>query len=136
MSMSSYFAQAESLDAANPLAPARQLFDLPSDQRYFLGNSLGPLTHAAREAVNQAVNVEWKIGLVRTWHDGDWFSLAAATGNRIAHIIGAPSGSVVAGDSTSIALFKVLSAAAQKNATPTRNVLLCDINNFPTDRYD
>ncbi|MEY3595447.1 MAG: hypothetical protein RL576_861, partial [Actinomycetota bacterium] len=25
--MSSYFAQAESLDAANPLAPARQLFD-------------------------------------------------------------------------------------------------------------
>ena len=135
MSMSSYFAQAESLDAANPLAPARQLFDLPSDQRYFLGNSLGPLTHAAREAVNQAVNAEWKTGLVRTWHDGDWFSLAAATGNRIAHIIGAPSGSVIAGDSTSIALFKVLSAAAQKNATPTRNVLLCDINNFPTDRY-
>jgi kynureninase len=135
MSMSSYFAQAKSLDAANPLAPARQLFDLPSDQRYFLGNSLGPLTHAAREAVNQTVNAEWKTGLVRTWHDGDWFSLAAATGNRIANIIGAPSGSVVAGDSTSIALFKVLSAAAQKNATSTRNVLLCDINNFPTDRY-
>ena len=71
MSMSSYFAQAESLDAANPLAPARQLFDLPSDQRYFLGNSLGPLTHAAREAVNQAVDSEWKTGLVCTWHDGD-----------------------------------------------------------------
>ena len=135
MSMSSYFAQAESLDAANPLAPARQLFDLPSDQRYFLGNSLGPLTHAAREAVNQAVNVEWKTGLVRTWHDGDWFDIASTTGNRIAHIIGAPSDSVVAGDSTSIALFKVLSAAAQKNATPMRNVLLCDVNNFPTDRY-
>ncbi len=135
MSLSSYFAQAENLDAANPLAAARQLFDLPDDQRYFLGNSLGPLTHTAREAVSQAVDSEWKTGLVRTWHDGDWFDLATATGNRIAHIIGAPSDSVIAGDSTSIALFKVLSAAAQKNATATRNVLLCDINNFPTDRY-
>ena len=135
MSLSPYFAQAETLDAANPLAAARQLFDLPDDQRYFLGNSLGPLTHTAREAVSQAVDSEWKTGLVRTWHDGDWFDLATATGNRIAHIIGAPSDSVIAGDSTSIALFKVLSAAAQKNATATRNVLLCDINNFPTDRY-
>lgn len=135
MSLSSYFAQAETLDSANPLAAARHLFDLPNDQRYFLGNSLGPLTHTAREAVSQAVDTEWKTGLVRTWHDGDWFDLAQATGNRIAHIIGAPSDSVVAGDSTSIALFKVLSAAAQKNATQTRNVLLCDINNFPTDRY-
>jgi len=135
MSLSSYFAQAETLDSANPLAAARLLFDLPNDQRYFLGNSLGPLTHAAREAVSQAVDSEWKTGLVRTWHDGDWFDLATETGNRIAHIIGAPSDSVIAGDSTSIALFKVLSAAVQKNATTTRNVLLCDINNFPTDRY-
>ena len=135
MSLSSYFAQAENFDAANPLAAARQLFDLPDDQRYFLGNSLGPLTHTAREAMSQAVDSEWKTGLVRTWHDGDWFDLATATGNRIAHIIGAPSNSVIAGDSTSVALFKVLSAAVQKNATPTRNVLLCDINNFPTDRY-
>ena len=135
MLLSSYFAQAETLDSANPLAAARLLFDLPNDQRYFLGNSLGPLTHAAREAVSQAVDSEWKTGLVRTWHDGDWFDLATETGNRIAHIIGAPSDSVIAGDSTSIALFKVLSAAAQKNATTTRNVLLCDINNFPTDRY-
>ncbi|MBJ7460878.1 MAG: aminotransferase class V-fold PLP-dependent enzyme [Ilumatobacteraceae bacterium] len=135
MSLNSYFAQAETLDSANPLAAARHLFDLPNDQRYFLGNSLGPLTHAAREAVSQAVDSEWKTGLVRTWHDGDWFDLATETGNRIAHIIGAPSDSVIAGDSTSIALFKVLSAAVQKNATTTRNVLLCDINNFPTDRY-
>ena len=135
MSLNSYFAQAENFDAANPLAAARLLFDLPDDQRYFLGNSLGPLMHTAREAVSQAVDSEWKTGLVRTWHDGDWFDLATATGNRIAHIIGAPSNSVIAGDSTSVALFKVLSAAVQKNATPTRNVLLCDINNFPTDRY-
>lgn len=135
MSLNSYFAQAENFDAANPLAAARLLFDLPDDQRYFLGNSLGPLTHTAREAVSQTVDSEWKTGLVRTWHDGDWFDLATATGNRIAQIIGAPSDSVIAGDSTSIALFKVLSTAVQKNATPTRNVLLCDINNFPTDRY-
>jgi len=135
MSLNSYLAQADALDTANPLAPARAHFDLPANQKYFLGNSLGPLTHTARNAVSEAVDSEWKTGLVRTWHDGDWFDIAAATGNKIAHIIGAPHGSVIAGDSTSIALFKVLAAAVQKNTTATRDVLLCDINNFPTDRY-
>ena len=126
---------AKQRDASNPLAHIRELFDLPSDQTYFLGNSLGPLTHSARKAIEHAIHTEWRLGLVRTWHDGDWLDLAAATGNRIAPIIGASSGSVVAGDSTSVALFKVLSAAAQKNKTTERNVLLCDANNFPTDRY-
>ena len=122
-------------DASNPLAHIRQLFDLPGDQTYFLGNSLGPLTHHAREAVDHAVNHEWKVGLVRTWHDGDWLELATATGDRVARIIGAEPGSVIAGDSTSVALFKVLCAAVQKNKTAERDVLLCDANNFPTDRY-
>lgn len=130
-----YLDEARALDANNPLREARDAFDLPADHTYFLGNSLGPLTHAARAAVQSAVDTEWRVGLVRTWHDGDWLDLARATGDRIAHIIGAPTGSVIAGDSTSVALFKVLSAAASLNASAARRVLLCDSNNFPTDRY-
>lgn len=131
----SFFTRARELDEANPLREARDAFDLPEGQVYFLGNSLGPLTHAARRAVLGAVDNEWRVGLVRMWHDGDWLELAGATGNRIARVIGAAPGSVVAGDSTSVALFKVLSAAAAHNAAPGRRVMLCDANNFPTDRY-
>ena len=134
-SFDTYRARARELDASNPLREARDAFDLPDGQIYFLGNSLGPLTHAARRAVVDAVDKEWRTGLVRMWHDGDWLDLAGATGDRIARVIGAAPGSVVAGDSTSVALFKVLSAAAAHNASPERRVLLCDANNFPTDRY-
>lgn len=135
ISFDTYIARAHELDATSPLRAARDAFDLPDDQIYFLGNSLGPLTHAARRAVSDAVEKEWRVGLVRSWHDGDWLDLAGATGDRIARVIGAAPGSVVAGDSTSVALFKVLSAAAAHNASPRRRVLLCDANNFPTDRY-
>jgi kynureninase len=130
-----FIRRASELDAANPLATARAQFDLPESESYFLGNSLGPLTHAARAAVLRTLDEEWRNGLVRTWHDGDWLDLAGATGDLIAPIIGAPGGSVVAGDSTSVALFKVLSAAATMNESTTRRVLLCDSRNFPTDRY-
>lgn len=127
--------RATGLDAANPLAHARDQFDLPDSESYFLGNSLGPLTHAARSAVLRTLDDEWRNGLVRTWHDGDWLDLAGATGDLVARVIGAPPGSVVAGDSTSVALFKVLSSAASMNTSATRRVMLCDSRNFPTDRY-
>ena len=127
--------RAAHLDAANPLASARHQFDLPEGEVYFLGNSLGPLTHATRAAVTRVLDDEWRNGLVRTWHDGDWLDLAASTGDLVGRVIGAPAGSVVAGDSTSVALFKVLSAAARINQSPGRRVLLCDSRNFPTDRY-
>ena len=130
-----YAARAAELDATNRLRDTRDHFDLPEHESYFLGNSLGPLTHAARTAVTKAVDNEWRNGIVRTWHDGDWLELAGATGDRVAAVIGAPKGSVVAGDSTSVALFKVLSAAATANKSSTRRVLLGDARNFPTDRY-
>ena len=130
-----YASTAARLDAENPLRTARDRFDLPEHESYFLGNSLGPLTHAARAAVLKTLDDEWRNGIVRTWHDGDWLDLAGATGDRVAAIIGAPTGSVVAGDSTSVALFKALSAAASLNRSAERRVLLCDQRNFPTDRY-
>lgn len=130
-----YTRRAMELDRANPLAAARSQFDLPDNESYFLGNSLGPLTHAARAAVVHTLDEEWRNGLVRTWHDGDWLELAGSTGDLVARVIGAPAGSVVAGDSTSVALFKVLSAAVTINKSPTRRVMLCDSRNFPTDRY-
>jgi kynureninase len=58
-------------------------------------------------------------------------------GNKIAPLIGAAPGEVVATDSTSINLFKVLSTALSISAvdTPQRSVLVSERYNFPTDLY-
>jgi kynureninase len=58
-------------------------------------------------------------------------------GNKIARLIGAKDDEVVAADSTSINLFKVLSAAlsiAQADH-PEKKVILSELTNFPTDLY-
>ena len=60
-----YTSTAARLDAENPLRAARDRFDLPAHESYFLGNSLGPLTHAARAAVLKTVDDEWRNGIVR-----------------------------------------------------------------------
>ena len=54
-------------------------------------------------------------------------------GDKIGRLIGAAEGQVVAADSTSINIFKALSAASQLNSR--RLVLLSETGNFPTDPY-
>ncbi|GAC1530706.1 MAG: hypothetical protein NVS2B4_09730 [Ramlibacter sp.] len=76
-------------------------------------------------------------GLVRSWNDAGWFDLPQRVGDRIAPWIGARRGEVVATDTTSTNLFKVLSAAlsiAAKDA-PGRRTVLSERSNFPTDLY-
>src|SRR5690606_31266280 len=54
-------------------------------------------------------------------------------GERIARLIGAPTGSVVAGDTTTVALYKAVSAA--RRLRPDRHVIFTDSGHFPTDLY-
>jgi kynureninase len=53
---------------------------------------------------------EWGQGLIRSWNTAGWFDLPQRVGDKIARLMGAGPNEVVA-DSTSINLFKVLSAA-------------------------
>ncbi len=124
-------------DAADPLRSLRAHFALPADLVYLDGNSLGPLPHAAAGRAAQVVEQEWGQGLIRSWNDAGWFEMPQRVGARIAPLIGAQPHEVVATDSTSVNLFKVLSAALAVAAAdnPYRTVVLSERHNFPTDLY-
>ncbi|MBA3446571.1 MAG: kynureninase, partial [Pseudaminobacter sp.] len=96
-------------------------------------NSLGPLPSAVRQRVLTEIDAGWGERLIRGWNDRGWIDLQLDTGNRIAPLIGAPENSVIAADSTSVNLFKVLTAAL--SMAGERKIVLSDTGNFPTDLY-
>ena len=127
----------QALDAQDPLAPLRAQFALPEGLIYLDGNSLGARPVAALERAQQVIAEEWGNGLIRSWNSAGWAQLSQRLGNRLAPLIGARDGEVVITDTTSINLFKVLSAAlsVQRQRTPARKVIVSEASNFPTDLY-
>jgi kynureninase len=125
------------LDQQDPLRSLRNLFQLPEGVIYLDGNSLGVLPKATPARVAQAVAQEWGNDLIKSWNTAGWFQMPLKVGNKIARLIGAKDNEVVAADSTSINLFKVLSAALSiaKADHPEKNIILSERTNFPTDLY-
>lgn len=121
------------LDAADPLAPLRECFDLPDGVIYLDGNSLGPLPRATKPRMAQVVAEEWGRDLIGSWESNGWMEMPRRVGEKIAQLIKAAPGSTVACDSTSVNLFKALAAALALR--PERRVILTDADDFPTDRY-
>ena len=124
-------------DGADALAPLREQFMLPEGVIYVDGNSLGALPRATPARVAAAVQQEWGDGLIRSWNDAGWITLPQRVGDRIGALIGARPGETVAADSTSVNLFKALSAAARivQADQPSRRVIVSERQNFPTDLY-
>ena len=103
--------EALALDAADALAPLREQFSLPPGLIYLDGNSLGVLPKATAARVQQVVQQEWGVDLIRSWNTAGWIDLPQRVGDKIARLVGASPGELVVADSTSVNLFKVLSAA-------------------------
>lgn len=129
--------QALALDAQDPLRSLRTQFTLPEGVIYLDGNSLGVLPAATPARVAQVVSEEWGQGLIKSWNSAGWIDLPARVGDKIARLIGAGPGEVVAADSTSVNLYKVLHAAAaiQRADHPGKTVIVSERSNFPTDLY-
>ena len=125
------------LDAADPLRPLRAHFSIPPETIYLDGNSLGVLPVAAAARAAQVVQQEWGQGLIRSWNAAGWFDLPQRLGARIAALIGAGADEVVAADTTSVNLFKVLATAIRiaQHADPARRVIVSERSNFPTELY-
>ena len=125
------------LDAADALAPLREQFVLPPGLIYLDGNSLGVLPRTTAARLQQVVQQEWGVDLIRSWNSAGWIDLPQRVGDKIARLVGAGAGELVVADSTSVNLFKVLSAAlsmAQADA-PQRRRIVSERSNFPTDLY-
>lgn len=121
------------LDAADPLAHWRDEFLIDDGVVYLDGNSLGPLPRQTPARIAEAIEKHWGRDLIKSWNTADWINLPARIGGTIASLIGAQHDEVVASDSTSVNLFKVLSAAVKQR--PDRKVILSEKGNFPTDLY-
>lgn len=121
------------LDENDPLAAKRDAFRLPNGVIYLDGNSLGVLPAHVPERMQHVVEKQWGESLIRGWNEHDWIDLPQKVGNRIGRLVGAERDAVVACDSTTINVFKVVSAALALR--PGRKVILSDNGNFPTDLY-
>ena len=114
-------------------ARIRTAFDLPEGMVYLDGNSLGPPPKAVAGRIAREIKVQWGEKLVTAWNAAGWIDLPLAVGEQIAALIGAPKGSVIAGDSTSVNVFKALTSALAMAGK--RKIILSDSGNFPTDLY-
>ncbi len=123
----------QALDAADPLAAFGQRFNLPDGLVYLDGNSLGALPRDTPARVARAITDEWGRDLIRSWNTAGWMDMPMRIGDKIGRLIGALPGETVCADSTSINVFKALSAALRLN--PGRKVILSEPDNFPTDLY-
>ena len=123
----------EQLDLDDPLASFRDRFVLPPGVIYLDGNSLGPLPRATPSRIADLIQHEWGNGLIRSWNDAGWIDLANRVASTIGQLVGAPPGSVVVADSTSVNLFKMLATAL--HLRPARHVIVSERGNFPTDLY-
>lgn len=123
---------AEALDAGDPLARYRDQFVQPEGVIYLDGNSLGQLPKATVAAGTDVMERAWGQRLIRSWNEG-WIDAPQRVGVLIAPLIGAAADEVIAADSTSVNLYKLIVAALRLD--PARNVVVSEAGNFPTDLH-
>ncbi|GAA1153676.1 kynureninase [Streptomyces hebeiensis] len=141
--------RAAALDAADVLAPLRDLFVLDRPATTYLdGNSLGALPRHVPARLQDVITRQWGELGIRSWTESGWWTAPERIGDRIAPLVGAAPGSVVVGDSTSVNVFKAVVGAvrlaapagdaavpADGTAVPVRDEILVDATTFPTDGY-
>lgn len=114
-------------------AATRALFHIPDGVIYLDGNSLGPLPLAAQDRMQTVMRDEWGEMLITGWNKAGWMDMANRVGDRVGRLIGAEPGHVVMGDTLSIKVYQALASALELN--PSRNSILSDNGNFPSDLY-
>ena len=122
------------LDAADPLAHFRERFAAPADGRIFFdANSIGRMPASVPERVSRLFADDWVGRGRRSWSRGAWLERPRQIGAALAPFLGALPEDVLAGDSTTVNLFKLLTCAWR--ARRSGSVILTEAGNFPSDLY-
>jgi kynureninase len=121
---------AVALDAADPLASLRDLFELNPGTIFMDANSIGPMPKGVRRCAEGLLD-DWVNLRRRGWSNRQWLDMPSKLGDAIAPMIGAGPGEVVVCDSTTINQFKAVSHCLAINNK--RAVILSQNGNFPTD---
>ena len=85
------------------------------------GNSLGRLPGQVRDRLNGLID-EWGERMVRGWPD--WIDAPRRTGDVVAEVIGARSGTVLVTDSVTINLYKLVNAVLDTDSSLRRLAIL------------
>lgn len=125
-------AEAERLDARWQRPPATRQLHVPSGHLYLDGNSLGPYTAAAADAVQRALTA-WADWGVLGWSEPEtgWHQYAERIAGRLGRLVGAEPGEVVVGGTTTQQLHQLV--ATYYRPTPNRRGILMEGGAFPTD---
>ncbi|GHC37623.1 kynureninase [Streptomyces cinnamoneus] len=102
---------------------------------YLDGNSLGALPRGVRGRLADVVDREWGRLGIRSWTESGWWTAPERVGDRIGRLVGAAPGQVVAGDSTSVNVFKAVVVGVRLAGASGRDEILVDAQTFPTDGY-
>ncbi len=114
------------------MSRGEDFLDSAPETIYLDGNSLGRPPRSTAAALAHTVAHEWGRELVDAWEH--WIDLPRSLGDTLAReLLGAPPGSVVLSDSTTVNFYKL--ACAALDARPSRDVIVTDRGNFPTNRY-
>lgn len=129
--------QCKAWDAEDELKHLKNEFAIPENTIYLDGNSLGARPKSALTRAQEVVSQEWGEDLINSWNKADWWGLSTRLGDKVAQLIGANPGETVISDSTTLNLFKALSAAVkiQAEIAPERKVIIAEKDVFPTDLY-
>jgi len=97
---------------------------------YLISHSLGAMPRETYARLKDYAEA-WATRGVRAWAEG-WWAMPVTVGDEVAHIIGAPPGSVVMHQNVSICQSLILSCF---EPTPKRNKIVYSELNFPSVMY-
>ncbi|MFZ4814277.1 MAG: aminotransferase class V-fold PLP-dependent enzyme [Phototrophicaceae bacterium] len=121
----------------DPLLQWRDEFPILARCNYLISNSLGAMPRKVYDSLHSYADTWATLG-VGAWgksFDGapTWWELKGAVGDKIAPLMGAPQGSVLVHENSSIAN-SILFSALDFSDTRRNKVVICDMD-FPSDVY-
>lgn len=131
--MSSGLTTAAELDAADPLAPIRDQFEVP-DGIYLVGNSLGAMPSATREYLAEELDRWAALGADGHFTGGlAWKDYHALLTAQLGTLVGAEADEVVAMNALTVNLHLLM--VSFYRPTPERHKILIERGAFPSDHF-